>query len=50
VLLLRGIEQLPNKEVARLLGVDDATATRRYQKALERMRQALPGSIFAELS
>ncbi len=50
VLLLRGIEQLPNKEVARLLGVDDATVTRRYQKALERMREALPGSIFAELS
>lgn len=50
VLLLRGIEQLPNKEVARLLGVDDATVTRRYQKALERMRQALPESIFAELS
>lgn len=50
VLLLRGIEQLPNKEVARLLGVDDATVTRRYQKALERMREALPGSIFAELT
>ena len=50
VLLLRGIEQLPNKEVARLLGVDDATVTRRYQKALERLRHALPESIFAELT
>ncbi len=50
VLLMRGIEQLPNKEVARLLGVDDATVTRRYQKALEHLRRALPESIFAELS
>ncbi|MBL8755782.1 MAG: sigma-70 family RNA polymerase sigma factor [Planctomycetes bacterium] len=49
VLLLRGIEQLPNREVARQLGVDDATVTRRYQKALERLRQSLPESIFAEL-
>lgn len=50
VVLLRGIEQLPNREVARLLGIDDSTVTRRYQAALLRLRERLPDSVFAELS
>ena len=50
VLILRGIEQLPNEGVAQLLGVTPGTATRRYQRALERLRVRLPGSIFEELS
>jgi RNA polymerase sigma-70 factor (ECF subfamily) len=49
VVLLRGIEQQPNREVARLLGIDDSSVTRRYQKALERLRQRLAGSVFEEL-
>lgn len=49
VVLLRGIEQQSNKEVARLLGIDDSSVTRRYQKALERLRKRLAGSVFEEL-
>jgi RNA polymerase sigma-70 factor (ECF subfamily) len=49
VLVLRGIEQLPNRDVARLLGVDDSAVTRRYQRALQRLKAALPDSVLAEL-
>jgi RNA polymerase sigma-70 factor (ECF subfamily) len=49
LLVLRGIEQLPNESVAQLLGVTPSTATRRYQRALARLRARLPGSIFEEL-
>ena len=49
VVVLRGIEQLPNRDVARLLGVDDSVVTRRYQRALQRLRELLPGSVFDEL-
>jgi RNA polymerase sigma factor (sigma-70 family) len=49
VIVLRGIEQLPNRDVARLLGVDDSAVTRRYQRALQRLRTALPDSVLAEL-
>jgi RNA polymerase sigma factor (sigma-70 family) len=49
VVVLRGIEQLPNGEVARLLGVDDSLATRRWQRALVRLKELLPDSVFGEL-
>jgi RNA polymerase sigma-70 factor, ECF subfamily len=49
VLVLRGIEQLGNREVARLLGVDDSVVTRRYQRALQQLKVALPDSVLAEL-
>lgn len=49
VLVLRGIEQLPNEDAARLVGVSAGALTRRYHKALERLRHRLPGSIFDEL-
>jgi RNA polymerase sigma factor (sigma-70 family) len=49
VLVLRGIEQLPNGEVARQLGIDDSMVTRRYQKALQHLRERLPDSVFADL-
>lgn len=50
VLVLRGIEQHGNGEVARMLGVEDSTVTRRYQKALTALRAALPESIVSELA
>ncbi len=46
VVVLRGLEQRSNREVAALLGVTTAGATRRYQRALQRLRQRLPGSAF----
>lgn len=49
VLVLRGIEQLSNGEVARRLGLSDSAVTRRYQQALRELRAALPDSVFAEL-
>jgi RNA polymerase sigma-70 factor, ECF subfamily len=49
VIVLRGIEQLSNNKVAEILGVQPSASTMRYQKALERMRAHLPGSVFAEL-
>jgi RNA polymerase sigma factor (sigma-70 family) len=49
VVVLRGIEQLQNREVARLLGIDDSLATRRWQRALVRLKELLPDSVFGEL-
>ncbi|MEZ6038627.1 MAG: sigma-70 family RNA polymerase sigma factor [Planctomycetota bacterium] len=49
VLVLRGIEQLPNSQVAALIGAPDSTVTRRYQRALQHLRELLPGSLFEEL-
>jgi RNA polymerase sigma-70 factor (ECF subfamily) len=49
VVVLRGIEQMSNNKVAEILGCQPSAATMRYQKALQRLRQKLPGSVFAEL-
>ena len=49
VLILRGIEQHANGEVARMLGIDDSAVTRRYQRALATLRHRLPDGIFHEL-
>jgi RNA polymerase sigma-70 factor (ECF subfamily) len=50
VLLLRGIEQRDNQEVAELLGLDPGTASARYRRALQRLRHELPGSVFDDLT
>jgi RNA polymerase sigma-70 factor (ECF subfamily) len=49
VVVLRGIEQLSNRAVAEQLGVEDHVVTRRYQRGLEWLKQALPQSVIAEL-
>lgn len=49
VVVLRGIEQRPFRDVAELLGVTENTATVRYRRALEKLRAELPGSLFDEL-
>jgi len=49
VVVLRGIEQLPVKTVASLLGVSGDAVSMRYHRALQRLRQELPGSVFDEL-
>jgi RNA polymerase sigma-70 factor (ECF subfamily) len=41
VLTLRNLEGLSNQEVAQLLHVDPATASRRYGRAVIRLRQIL---------
>ena len=49
VLVLRGIEQMPNGEVARRLELSDSAVTRRFQAALQQLREALPDSVFDEI-
>jgi RNA polymerase sigma-70 factor (ECF subfamily) len=48
VLTLRNFEQLSNVECARVLGLTEAAATKRYIRALKRLKQilaALPGGM-----
>lgn len=45
VLVLRGIEQHSNGEVARMLGIDDSAVTRRFQRALASLRASFPDSL-----
>lgn len=49
LLVLRGIEQMSNVEIARKLQIPEYEATRRYQRSLAHLRRELPGSVFAEL-
>lgn len=50
LLVLRGIEQHSYSEIATVLGVDAKTLAVRFQRALEKLRRQLPGSIYEELS
>jgi RNA polymerase sigma factor (sigma-70 family) len=49
LVVLRGIEQRPNDEVARLLGLTPNAASQAYRRALARLRARLPDSVFGEL-
>lgn len=49
IILLRGIEQNSSKTVAMLLGLTVAAVDQRYSRALKRLRERLPESVFAEL-
>lgn len=49
VLVLRGIEQRGNAEVAALLGIGADAASMRYTRALERLRAVLPADLIDEL-
>lgn len=42
VLVLRHLEELGNNEVAEILGIDKYAASKRYLRALARLRQAMP--------
>ena len=50
VLVLRGIEQRDNAEVAALLGIDRDAASMRYRRALDRLRDVLPQGLADELA
>lgn len=48
VLVLRHFEQLSNVECARVLGIQESAATKRYLRALKRLKEilaALPGGV-----
>lgn len=49
ILVLRGIEQLPSRVVAVMLQVSVAAVDQRYSRALKRLREVLPKSVFDEL-
>jgi len=42
VLVLRHLEELSNHEVAQILGIDRFAASKRYLRALERLRHTMP--------
>ncbi|HUT87904.1 MAG TPA: sigma-70 family RNA polymerase sigma factor [Thermoguttaceae bacterium] len=42
VLVLRHLEELSNNEVAEILGIDKYAASKRYLRALERLRSEMP--------
>lgn len=48
LVILRGIEQQSYKEIATLLGRDRKVLAVQYQRALEKLRTLLPGSVFEE--
>lgn len=49
LLILRGMEQLPVREIARRLGVAPGAVSMRYRRALERLRRRLPASLLGGL-
>lgn len=49
ILILRGVEQKENMEVARLLGESANAVSLRYNRALQKLRETLPESVFEEL-
>ena len=49
VLVLRGVEQHAGEDVAAMLGVTRDVVYKRYARALARLRERLPDSVFAEL-
>ena len=49
ILVLRAVEQSSNGEVAELLGLAPSAVTMRYKRAMERLHDRLPGSVFDEL-
>lgn len=50
IVLMHGIEQQRAHVVAGLLGLSKDAVSKRYQRALARLRQAMPSSVFDELS
>lgn len=49
LVVMRGIEQVPNHEVAIILGESPNTLAKRYGRALERLRNMMPGTVLDEL-
>jgi RNA polymerase sigma factor (sigma-70 family) len=49
IVVLRGIEERPHKEIAELLGVSVENSAVRYHRALKRLREQMPDSAFDDL-
>ena len=49
VVVLRAIEQNPNRDVAALLGLTPNAVSLRYNRVRKRLAEELPDSVFGEL-
>jgi RNA polymerase sigma factor (sigma-70 family) len=49
VVLLRGVEQVPAKAAAVVIGVSEEAVSKRFRRALAKLRARLPGSVFDEI-
>lgn len=49
IILLRGVEQQPAKVVSVVLEISEEAVSKRYRRALEKLRSRLPQSVFDEL-
>jgi len=49
IVLLRGVEQRPNREVAAEVGMTPKSVSKIYTRALTELRQRWPASVFSEL-
>ena len=50
IVILRGIEQQSNATVGLLLEMEPKTVSKRYHRALDRLRSLMPGSVFDEFA
>ncbi|MEM7230585.1 MAG: sigma-70 family RNA polymerase sigma factor [Planctomycetota bacterium] len=50
IIVLRGIEQQPYRDIEALVGGDAKSLAVRYSRALEKLRRQLPESVYTELS
>ncbi len=48
IVVLRGIEQNAVEDIGLVLGMKPNTVSQKYRRALDRLRTALPGSVFEE--
>lgn len=49
ILVLRGIEGIPNQELARRLGQQESALAMRYRRALDKLRDLLPQGLLEDL-
>lgn len=49
LVILRGVEGLPYREIEGLVGRDPGVLAVQYQRAIRKLRERLPGSVFDEL-
>lgn len=49
ILILRGIEQRSTREVAELTSRSEDSVSRRYTRALTKLRERMPGTVLDEL-
>lgn len=49
IIVLRGLEQVSVRDAARLVGISEDAVKQRYHRAIQRLKDALPGSVIDDL-